>query len=342
MTEGFSRVARSTRGGWTENVHFGVAAIVTPEGRLVAGLGDPNRPVFLRSAAKPVQLLHLLEAGGEEAFSLSQREIALMCSSHAGSDDHVAVVRALLDRVGLDEEALGCGAHPPLDAEAADKLRSEGCQPEPAHNNCSANHVGQLLACRLLELPLESYLELDHPLQRQVLSRIAEFAGLGEEAIETGTDGCGLPSFRLPAVNAAQVYARLADPSGPATASLAGHVSTVIDAMVAHPEMVAGTGRFTTELIRRTGGRVIGKEGADGFYGAAVRGPVALGVAIKIADGNEACRDAVVVEALRQAGCLSEAEFDALGPFQRKELLNHSGERIGELAADLELVDFDS
>lgn len=340
MTEGYSRVARSLRGRWVENLYFGVAAVATPDGKVIARLGDPGRGVFLRSAAKPIQLLPLLLAGGEERFGLSGAEIALMCSSHAGTDEHVCAVRALLERLELSEKSLTCGSHPPLDRKAAAALRDRAESPGVLHNNCSANHVGQLLSCLILDLPTEGYSEPAHPLQRRVLDLMARFTGLAPEAIQTGVDGCGLPSFRLAAETAAHLYACLADPEAAALESdLARHTQVILEAMAAHPERVAGPGRFTTSLIRATGGRVIGKEGAEGFYGVTVRGPVALGVAIKIIDGSEECRDGVVIEVLRQAGCLSRVEFERLSPFYRKELRNHSGEVIGDLAPDLELVE---
>lgn len=340
MTEGYSRVARSLRARWVENIHFGVAAVATPDGKVVAHLGDPGCGVFLRSAAKPIQLLPLLLAGGQQRFGLSDAEMALMCSSHAGTDEHVQAVQALLDRLDLSKESLTCGTHLPLDRKVAAVLRDRGERPGTLHNNCSGNHVGQLLACRILGLPIEGYRESDHPLQERVLNLIAEFAGVEPEAIQIGVDGCGLPSFRMAAERAARLYACLADPEAGALApDLVRPTKVITEAMAAHPEMVAGPGRFTTALIRATGGRVIGKEGAEGFYGVMVRGPVALGAVIKIVDGSEECRDGVVIEVLRQAGCLSRAEFDQLSPFYRKELRNHSDEVIGDLAPDLELVD---
>lgn len=334
-------MARSLRGRWIENIHFGVAAVATPEGEVVARLGNPEQRVFLRSAAKPLQLLPLLFAGGRERFGLTPAEIALMCSSHAGTEAHVAAVRALLDRTeDIAESSLVCGGHPPLDRDAAVALGERGETPSAVHNNCSANHIGQLLACIAGGWPTSGYSEPGHPLQARVAALIGEFAELPPAQIQTGVDGCGLPSFCLPAASAARIYARLARAEGVGLeADTERHTRTIIAAMAAHPEMVAGPGRLTTELIRTTGGRLIGKEGAEGFYGVAVRGPVALGVAIKIVDGTEDCRDGVVLEILRQAGCLSRVEFEKLAPFYRKDLFNHSGEITGELVPELELVE---
>jgi L-asparaginase II len=103
------------------------------------------------------------------------------------------------------------------------------------------------------------------------------------------------------------------------------------------PEMVAGPGRFTTRLIAASGGRVIGKEGAEGFYGIAVRGPVALGIALKIADGGERCRDGVVLDLLRQLGSLAGAELAELADVYSPALLNHRGIRVGEIVPEVEL-----
>ena len=104
-----------------------------------------------------------------------------------------------------------------------------------------------------------------------------------------------------------------------------------------HPGMVAGPGRFTSALIAATGGRVLGKEGAEGVYGLAVRGPVALGAALKLADGGERARDTVVLELLSQLGALSAAEKSALAPFYRPRQRNHRGLEIGEIVAEIEL-----
>lgn len=56
-------LARVVRGGRTESIHRGDLAIVDETGKPLASTGDPERPIFVRSAAKPFQALPLLEAG---------------------------------------------------------------------------------------------------------------------------------------------------------------------------------------------------------------------------------------------------------------------------------------
>lgn len=334
----FSPIARATRGDRDESWHLGVAAVVTPEGRRVARVGDPALGTFVRSAAKPFQAMALLLAGGEAQYDLEDADVALVCASHGGTPAHAERAAALLARGGFSAADLACGAHPPLDAAAAEALRESGREPTALHNNCSGKHAGMLLAARLSGLPVAGYLDPEHPLQRANLERIARFCGVPEAEVGVAVDGCSAPTYHLPVEAAARGYAALVDP---VAAGLEGEEAAaarrVIAAMAAAPEMVAGPGRFTTRLIAATGGRVVGKEGAEGFYAVAVRGPVALGVALKVADGGERCRDGVVLDLLRLAGCLSADELARLEDLRAPERRNHRGTLVGRIEPDVEL-----
>lgn len=334
----FALVARDLRAGHAESWHQGAAAVATPDGRVVAALGDPGLPAFLRSAAKPFQAFPLLMAGGWERWELSEADLALICASHCGGPEHVRRVAALLEKGGLAPEQLLCGSHPPLDEECARRLEAAGGAPTALHNNCSGKHAGMLLACRLLELPTEEYVAPGHPLQRRVLAELAAAAALDRSEIAIGVDGCSLPTYLLPLTAAARAYAALADPAAAGLQSPAASAAErVVRSMTGAPGMVAGPGRFTTRLMEVTGGRILGKEGASGYYAAAVRGPVALGMALKIVDGDQRCRDGVVLDVLRQLGVLSGAEFGRLESFHRPEIRNHRGAVVGEVVPDLEL-----
>lgn len=305
---------------------------------MVARLGDPGVATFVRSAAKPFQALPLLLAGGEERFGLSAADLALICASHSGAPAHVARAADLLARGGFEVGDLLCGAHPPLDRAVARRLREAGEAPTPLHNNCSGKHAGMLLACRLLGLPPAGYVDPAHPLQQLILDHVARCCGVFREEVGIGVDGCSVPAYALPVAAAARGYAALADPRAAGLPEeVAGAVERVVAAMTGEPEMVAGPGRFTTRLIAAAGGRVLGKEGAEGFYGVTVRGPVALGLALKIADGGERCRDGVVLDLLRAMGSLAGEEFQQLADLYRPTLVNHRGLRVGEVVPEVDL-----
>jgi L-asparaginase II len=338
MTDHFSSVAHTFRGRYPENWHLGAVAVVAPRGNLVASIGDPQVRCFMRSTVKPIQALPLVVAGGPEHLELEQEDLALLCASHAGTLLHTERVARLLEVGGFEVDDLVCGSHLPLCETTADEMRRNGLQPSALHSNCSGNHTGVLLACNLLGYPIDGYTDPDHPLKLKVLELVARFCDLSVEDVETAVDGCGLPTYRVPLVSAARAWSRFADPR---TSGLeedeAIAVQTLIDAMAACPEMVAGRGKFTTRLIETTGGRVVGKEGADGFYAVAVRAPVAYGVAIKIADGTEACRSSVVLEVLRQLGSIEEREIEQLQDFYRPLILSRTGDAVGFIEASVSL-----
>ena len=370
-------VATVRRSGLPESHHFAAAAAVTPDGEVVARVGDPDFATFSRSAVKPFQALPLVEGGGVERFSLDDGDLALICASHAGRPEHVETARSLLERGGFTAADLGCGAHRPLGREARRLLDEAGGGATPLHNNCSGKHAGMLLACRLFgwqhaeaggggergeggearQAAPGGYLAPGHPLQRRVRRRVALFTGLAEERLEVGIDGCSAPTFHMPLSALARGYAALVAPelspllsgqavSGdgdgdgdgePGELGVVEAAGRVVDAMAARPENVAGPGRFTTRLVQATRGRILGKEGAEGVYAVGVRGPVALGVALKIADGGERARDGVVIHLLRLLGVLSAEELESLSDLVRPVLTNHRGLEVGEIVADFEL-----
>lgn len=311
-----------TRGETLESVHYGAIAIVDVDGRLVDHHGDANATSFLRSTAKPFQALPFLENGGAEFFNLSAAEIALMCASHSGTDDHAKTLLALQEKTGVSESDLMCGVHPPLHAGTAEAMRQRGEEATQNRHNCSGKHTGMLAFARMQTWPTASYLEPSHPVQQAILQTFSEMCDLSAEQVYLGVDGCSAPNFAVPLANAALAYARLCDPSdlAPARAQACRRISA---AMRSHPEMVAGPERFDTRLMAATGGRIVAKGGAEGYQGIGLMpdaispGSPALGIAIKISDGDlkGRARPPVVLEILRQLGALSDSELETLSDY---------------------------
>lgn len=327
-----------TRGETVESVHYGAAAVVDTTGRIIAQIGSPQAVAFLRSTAKPMQALPLFEAGGSSEFNMTQAEIALVCASHSGTDEHVAVLLGLHAKTGITEEHLMCGVHAPYHQPTAAALQARGEEPTPSRHNCSGKHTSMLALARLKGWPTEDYLQTSHPVQKEILNSFAEICGLTPEQVLIGTDGCSAPNFAIPLQNAAQGFARLADPSGLPEARAAA-CREITSAMAAHPDMVAGPERFDTLLMQVAGESMISKGGSEAFQGigllpgALEPGSPALGIAVKISDGDPKGRasSAVTLEILQQLGALSETqlkELHAFGPI--KPLHNWRDLIIGE------------
>jgi L-asparaginase II len=319
-----------TRGGRVESIHYGAVAVVDAQGRLVAHAGDPDLTTYLRSAAKPFQLLPLVESGGADRFGFNDKELAVMAASHSGEPRHLEAVRAILEKIGLDERALLCGAHWPLSEETARMLREAGREPAPIDNNCSGKHASMLAQCAARGLSTHDYLDRRHPIQVTILETLGALCGIEPDAIGVGIDGCSVPCFALPLQACGLAFARLADPSGLPEPRRSA-VRRIAQAMMAYPEMVGGEGRLDTDLMRAAPGRLVCKGGAEGYHGVGiVKG--GLGLAIKIVDGNgQRAGGPVVVEALRQLGALDNLMLDTLHRHHAPVVKNHRGLEVGEV-----------
>lgn len=286
-----------SRGAVVESVHRGRFVFCDPEGNVLDGEGDPDAYAYARSSAKPLQALPLVLSGAADAFGLSDEELAVACSSHNAEEPHLAAVRSLLSRAGLTEDDLQSGAHPPMHAPEAAKLARGGEEPRPVHGNCSGKHAGMLAVCAHEGLDTGGYRNPEHPLQRRILGLVAEVCGLrGDEALVAGDD-CGVPAFALPLRSLATGFARLATGEG-LSGDLAGAAERLSGAMRDHPFLVAGTGRFDTEVMGATD--LVCKSGAEGVFAAGSAD--GWGLAVKISDGGGRASRPAALAALGRRG----------------------------------------
>jgi L-asparaginase II len=326
------------RGGLVESVHRGHLAAVSPEGRLLVGLGDPDFPLFLRSAAKPLQALPVVEEGAADRFGLTAAELALLCGSVAGAETHVAAVRSVLAKGGLEEDLLACGAQRPADRAMARRLDDRGEPYLPVHNACAGKHAGMLLLCAHKGWEPKGYLLPEHPLQRLIRQTVAELCAIPPEAMGVAVDGCGVPTFQVPLRAAARAYARLAAPKADRELSQGRRAALrrLMDAAAEHPEMIAGDGLLCTELIRAAAGGAFAKFGAEASYGLALR-ERAIGVVFKVEDGGGRAAAPAAVACLGQLQRPAEDGIERLRRFERPLLRNHRNEVVGELVPAFEL-----
>jgi len=320
-----------TRGAMVESRHRGSAAVVDGAGRVAFAWGDTAHPVYARSALKPLQALPLVESGAADAFGLGPRELALACGSHHGEAVHVAAVSAWLARIGLGAGDLECGAHPPVDPDAAKALIASGAAPSALHNNCSGKHAGFLATARHLGEPVRNYVAPEHPVQRRVLATLEAMTGCDLSDAPRGTDGCGIPVIGIPLVGLARAMARMGAPQNlpPARAAAARRL---LDAMAAEPLMVSGSTGFATALLRAAGDRVRAKPGAEGVYAAALP-RLGLGIALKIEDGAARAAEVAMASLLLRHAGLDDAERAAVQALSRPPISNVAGMTVGEIAA---------
>ena len=306
-------VVELRRGPLTESVHEVHAVVVDAEGSVRWAWGDPARLVHPRSAVKPIQALPLVETGAADAFDCPPAELALACSSHNGEPGHVAAVTAWLDRIGSSIDELECGEQAGRDGGAAG-------------NNCSGKHAGFLTVAHHLGVDPTGYIRADHPVQQLVTAALAETTAAPLDPSRAGVDGCGIPVHPVPLRALALAAARFGVPEGHWADDRCAAAHRLGAAMVAHPWLVAGTGRVGTDLLADAAGAVIAKSGAEGVQFAALP-PLGLGVALKVVDGHGPA------SAVALGHVLATAEgFDRTAVFgPRRRITNHAGTHVADL-----------
>ena len=320
-----------TRNDVVESRHFGSAVVCDCRGNVLHSWGDIKKLMFPRSALKPLLAIDLVKSGASEHYGLSDAEITMACASHQGEPIHQKLVSAWLDRLGLTEDHLACGADLPDHVESAHKLLVSGQQGCRVHHNCSGKHAGFLTTALHLKMPLEDFHLADHPLQQLSLEGLSELAGINVRDYPMGIDGCGFPAPTMPLLNLGLMVARFANPSDLAD-DQAQAIFRIQQAIIGEPLYAAGHGAVVSELNQVTRGAVLAKTGAEGVLTAALP-EQGLGIALKISDGNARARSTALLEILDHLGVLSEAEKKQLQAHTSPQIENSRGLIVGEIRA---------
>jgi L-asparaginase II len=323
----------ATRGGILESRHE-VSVAAWEGGKVVLALGDVRRPVYTRSSAKPFQALGFLLSGAADRFGVTDEELAVVCASHGAEEIHLRLVRSLLKKGGLEPSVLGCGAHAPACTRASVDLARSGARPEVLHNNCSGKHTGMVLTALHRGLPLDTYLDREHPIQVENRRNIALFGGMDPKDVVVCVDGCSAPNFALPLGNQAAAFARLVAPDASIPAAHAAAARRIAAAMMAHPRVVAWEGEGDAALMGAAPGRFVSKLGAEGVQGVGVPGR-GLGIALKVEDGSSRPRIPLTLALLRAAGVITAEEAARVGPPGDPVIRNHRGLEVGRLEIGL-------
>ncbi len=301
---------RLLREGIIESTHRVQAVVCDNRGRILSVAGNAETACFVRSALKPFQAVAVTTTGTLQRYNLTDRDLAIICSSHKGTVEQTRQVFNILWRADIDPSALQC----PI---------PEG-KLSPLEYNCSGKHAGMLAVCQQRNWPLNTYLHRSHPVQKLILAKVAELLRMPAEEFIGARDDCGAPTYLLQLGQMAALYAQLS--SGDNL-----DMERIVRAMTHHPIMVAGEGEFDTELMRLTQGELVSKTGAEGVQCVGRIGE-GMGLAIKVLDGAKRAKYAVAIHLLKQMGWISPSvseilsdTFMSLGNFKRLDV-------VGELS----------
>lgn len=329
--DAYPLLVNETRNGVIESRHAGHVAVVDAQGNILQCFGDVGRVTFGRSALKPMQALPVIETGTADAFAFTDAEVALCCASHSGQEKHLAVVRRMLEKIGVSEAELVCGAKAPVNVQSYERMMARGESYMALCNECSGVHAGMIATAVHQGESVAGYAEPAHPVQRRVRAAVVDASGMvgGPEALQEGVDGCGIPTFAMPLWRLAWVYARMGRPHS-FSPSRGAALVRIVDAMAVYPDLLTEEEAYCTKLMRAFDGRVIAKEGAKGLLCLCDRDR-GIGIAVRIEDGAKEPLPAVINEVLQQMDMWSPRVARALCTYTRQEIQNAPMQSIGRM-----------
>lgn len=271
------------REGIVESIHHVEAVVCDRRGRVLSVAGNAETSAFVRSALKPFQALAVTSSGTLERYELSDRDLAIICSSHKGSIEQARQAFHILWRCELEPSALQC----PIPAG----------KNSPLEHGCSGKHAGMLAVCQQRNWSINTYWQRNHPVQLLILSKISELLKMPAQEFISVHDDCGAPTYLMELGQMASLYAHL-------TSGENLDMERIIRAMTIYAGLVSGEGEFDTELMQSTQGELVSKSGAEGIQCIGRVGE-GLGLAIKVVDGSKRAKRAVAIHLLKQLGWIT-------------------------------------
>ena len=319
------------RGTRLESFHEAVAVAYHASGKVLQ-YGPIDEGTHLRSVGKPFQALAMLRAGILESFSITPRELAVICASHAGQPVHRELVRGLLQRGGLSEKDLQCGIHPPFSRSARQMCIANKELLDSTCNNCSGKHSGMLLSTISQQQSKESYLDADHPLQRNIRAIFELFTSEKIEEGSASVDGCGAPTYHMKLISIARAFQRLHQTEFLDRSGLTDRVNQIHDAIASHPKAFSGEGRWPLLWRPYLAGNFLAKEGAEGvmvIWGK--KGSLVL----KCLDGSDRGLIHAVPELLQRLHWIDQNTYERWVGENNPVVTNVSGRIVGQIQVDI-------
>jgi L-asparaginase II len=283
-------LATVTRSDIAESLHLGHLIVLNSDGSTYLSKGSPELPIFPRSAVKSLQASAMLKSG----LPVSDEELALICASHSGNQNHIDLVIKMLEKRGIPTSALKNSVDKPLGEN--EKIGWGDRPPSQLAQNCSGKHAGMLTTCKQNGWDMDTYLNFNHPLQVAIKHEIEELSG--EKVSAVSIDGCGAPLFAISLIGLAKSISNLVK-------SNESIHKQIVTACTSYPELVAGQGRLTTRMMQAIPGLFM-KEGAEGIEVCAL--PDGRVIAIKIIDGSWRPVAPIIMEIFRRFGLVMPDE----------------------------------
>ena len=166
------------RGKLTESAHLAKCLVKDSNFNTIFSSGHSQDLVYPRSAIKIFQALPFINSGAYEKYFLSEKILAISCSSHAGEPEHIYALKEWLEKIGINLKQLKCGIHNPLDEQSSKNIFLSGKYPTQLHNNCAGKHLAMISGCLANKMEIDNYIDFNHPYQKLIRQSLEKFMQL--------------------------------------------------------------------------------------------------------------------------------------------------------------------
>lgn len=324
MEPNYKRLVTYKRNGLIEQEHSGLILHIN-KSKIINSVGEDNNYKFYqRSCMKPLQLAKIIDLKIDKKYSFSIEEIAVSAASHTGTQQHQNLVISILKKIGLDEPNLLCAKQIPLCKDEENRLIKAEKIPKPIHNNCSGKHSAMLALCLDKGWDINNYLDDEHPLNNEIIQKVAELCELKNSDFIISKDGCGLPTIATTLFEMGIGFLNL---------FLSNKYSSIRQGFIEYPYIIGGKNRLDSEIINASNDKkLIAKVGAGGLC-VVVNIEKEEALVVKVADANMKARSMIVIESLRQLKWLDEKEIssNSISCLFDDSICTLEGELIGKI-----------
>ena len=318
-----------TRGNIVESIHESKCLILDNNNKVLYTTNHQNDLIYPRSAMKVFQAIPFIVSKAHKKYRLTEKQIAISCSSHYGEQEHIKVIKEWIKKLGINEKQLLCGIHNPLNLLSSNKLLLSGTKPRQIHNNCAGKHLGMMSACLMYGYGIKDYVNLNHPYQILIRKILKHFMQCQILQKHKGIDGCSAPQYAFPLKNLSIAMINLIKTFNEES-KYTNEVRLILNSIKKYPTLTGSKTKYDSQLMLATNGKIFAKWGAEGVLMFAHKHKKVGGV-IKVKDGNERALPSVSNEILKKLKIINSKELKKLSNWSNQQLYNHAKIKIGNI-----------
>ena len=321
------------RGKIIESMHESKCIIMDYNYKNIFSTNNDNDFVYPRSSIKIFQAIPFIKSKAYKKFKLSQKQIAIACSSHCGESEHLKVLEEWIKKIKINKNILQCGTHNPLNLQSSHKLLTSGKKLSTLHNNCAGKHLAMITTCMISEMDINKYLEMNHPHQKIIRNYLEYFTEEKISNYQKAVDGCSAPQYAFRLKNLCIAMINLLK-HFLETKDFSSEIKILLNAIQKHPNLTGSKHIYPSQLMSATNGKIFCKGGAEGVLLFAHK-EMKIGGVIKVCDGNERALPSIANQIFKKLKILNGKELRKLSKWSNEKIFNHAKINVGKIYTEI-------